>query len=74
MKQALVILWNELKGLDAFVIANVHDEFQIECKKELAEKVGEIARRSIREAGTRLKLRVPLEAQYKIGKSWAETH
>ena len=74
MKQALVILWSELKDLDAFVIANVHDEFQIECKKELAEKVGEIARRSIREAGTRLKLRVPLEAQYKIGKSWAETH
>ena len=74
MKQALVILWSELKDLDAFVIANVHDEFQIECKKELAEKVGEIAKRSIREAGTRLKLRVPLEAQYKIGKSWAETH
>ena len=74
MKQALIILWNNLKGIDAFVVANIHDEFQIETTPQLAERVGKIATQSIREAGQRLKLRVSLEGEYKIGKSWADTH
>jgi DNA polymerase I-like protein with 3'-5' exonuclease and polymerase domains len=74
MKQALIILWSNLKGIDAFVVANIHDEFQIETTPELAERVGKIATQSIREAGQRLKLRVSLEGEYKIGKSWADTH
>jgi len=74
MKQALVHLWESLKDIDAFVVANIHDEFQIETKKELAEQVGKIAVRSIQKAGETLKLRVPLAAEYKIGNSWAETH
>ena len=74
MKTALVILWEKLKDKDAFVVANIHDEFQIETTKELAEEVGQIAIKSIQEAGEQLKLRVPLAAEYKVGKNWAETH
>ena len=40
MKKALTILWNKLKGLDAFVVANIHDEFQIEARPEIANEVG----------------------------------
>lgn len=74
MKKALTILWDKLKGIDAFVIANIHDEFQIETKPELADKVGKLAVESIQEAGHHFKLRVPLGAEYRVGKNWAETH
>ena len=74
MKTALVILWEKLKDKDAFVVANIHDEFQIETNQELAEEVGQIAVKAIQEAGEQLKLRVPLAAEYKVGKNWAETH
>lgn len=74
MKKALVILWDKLKSLDAFVVATIHDEFQIEAKPEIAEQVGKLAVESIKEAGEYFKLRVPLSASYKIGRNWAETH
>jgi|TARA_R100000329_G_scaffold75635_1_gene65275 DNA polymerase I-like protein with 3'-5' exonuclease and polymerase domains len=74
MKKALIILWNKLKGKDAFVVANIHDEFQIEARPDIAEEVGKIAVDSIIEAGEHFRLRVPLGAEYRVGKNWAETH
>ena len=58
-----------------FVIANIHDEFnQIEAKPNIADEVGKLAVESIKEAGEHFKLRVPLGAEYRVGKNWAETH
>ena len=74
MKKALIILWDKLKDKDAFVVANIHDEFQIESKPEIADEVGKLAVDSIVEAGEHFKLRVPLGAEYRVGKNWAETH
>jgi len=74
MKKALIILWSKLKDVDAFVIANIHDEFQIEAKPDIAEDVGKLAVESIKEAGEHFNLRVPLGAEYRVGKNWAETH
>jgi DNA polymerase I-like protein with 3'-5' exonuclease and polymerase domains len=74
MKKALTILWDKLKNKDAFVIANIHDEFQIEAKPEIADEVGKIAVESIKEAGEHFNLRVPLGAEYRVGNNWAETH
>jgi DNA polymerase I-like protein with 3'-5' exonuclease and polymerase domains len=74
MKKALTILWDKLKDKDAFVIANIHDEFQIEAKPNIADEVGKLAVESIKEAGEHFKLRVPLGAEYRVGKNWAETH
>lgn len=74
MKKALTILWDKLKDKDAFVVANIHDEFQIEAKPEISDEVGKIAVDSIVQAGEHFNLRVPLGAEYRVGKSWAETH
>ena len=74
MKKALTILWEKLKDKDAFVVANIHDEFQIEARPEIADEVGKIAVDSIIEAGLHFRLRVPLGAEYRVGKNWAETH
>ena len=76
MKQALVILFRKIAAnkLDAHFVANVHDEWQIEVKEEHAEKVGKLAVQSIKEAGLHFKLRCPLDGEYKIGDTWAQTH
>ena len=42
--------------------------------KELAEQFGKTACIAIREAGNHLKMKCPLDGEYKVGKNWAETH
>ena len=76
MKQGLVLLDENIRklSLNASFVANVHDEWQIECSEEDADVVGGLAVRSIKEAGVKLGLRCPLDGEYKIGKTWAQTH
>ena len=76
MKKALVILDQQIRKekLDASFVANVHDEWQIECSEDSADAVGKLAVDSIRKAGIELGLRCPLDGEYKKGKTWAQTH
>jgi DNA polymerase I-like protein with 3'-5' exonuclease and polymerase domains len=76
MKQALVFLDESIRRnkLDAKFVVNVHDEFQLEVKEEHAQRVGFLAVESIRKAGRTLKLRCPLDGEYKIGDNWCQTH
>jgi DNA polymerase I len=76
MKQALVIFKQELKREKIWheFKVNVHDEWQIECKEENAVDVGRIGKWAIQEAGIILKMRCPLDGEYKIGDSWKMTH
>ena len=76
MKQALVLLDNSLQKYDIpyKLVANVHDEFQIEVPENFADAVGKSAVRSLRATGSVLSLRCPLDAEYKVGNNWAETH
>ena len=55
-------------------VANVHDEFQLEVPEEYADRVGVCVRNAIRQAGRDLGLRCPLDGEYMVGDSWAETH
>ena len=76
MKKALWIFHDKVKAnkWPVKIVANVHDEFQIETKEEFAVIVGEAAKQSIIEAGVHFKLRCPLDGDYKHGRSWRETH
>jgi len=76
MKQALILLHRKLIGgkLNAKFVANVHDEWQLETTPEDAETVGHLAVQSIRQAGIRLRLRCPLDGEFKVGTNWAATH
>lgn len=76
MKKALVILDRKIydNRWDAKFVANVHDEWQIDCAAECAEEVGKAAVESIREAGVAFKLHCPLDGEYKVGFSWRDTH
>lgn len=76
MKQALVLLEKEIRcnKYRAKFVANVHDEWQIECHPDDAEAVGKLAVASIKAAGEHFNLRCPLDGEYKVGKSWRYTH
>lgn len=79
MKKALVILDGALApirstGATAAFVGNIHDEWQIETQKEIADEVGKLACEAIRLAGEHFKFRVPLSGSYSVGSNWAETH
>ena len=76
MKKALVLFDDKVESNKWMVkyVANVHDEFQLECPKDIAQAVGEAAKLSIIEAGEAFQLRCPLDGEYKIGRNWRETH
>jgi len=76
MKQALVELDRKLveAGIPFDFVANVHDEWQIETPEFCAEQVGEFAVEAIRDMSLYFNMNCPLDGQYKIGKTWAETH
>lgn len=76
MKKALIIFYMKLRKAkhDVHFLLNVHDEIQLECSAEIAEVVGQMGVDSIREAGEHFNMRCPLTGEYKVGKSWEETH
>jgi DNA polymerase I-like protein with 3'-5' exonuclease and polymerase domains len=76
MKQAVVILHKKLRKskINFKMVANVHDEWQIEVEEQRAEEAGILGKESIKEAGIMLNMRCPLDGEYKVGNSWKETH
>ena len=74
MKQAIVILYDLLARVDFKLVAQVHDEWQIECKPEDADFIGKSCVNSMIFAGEVLQLNCPLDGEYRVGNSWADTH
>jgi len=64
----------EAEGLDAWKVGDIHDEAQFDCHPSDAQRVGELALIALRQAGEMLNLSVPLDGEFKIGKTWADTH
>ena len=76
MKKALVILDDYAKQwkLDYNFIGNIHDEVQSEVVADQAEKYGWLAVECLKAAGVHFNLRCPLDGEFQIGTTWAETH
>jgi len=76
MKYALTLLEEYVnnKQIKAFPVVNVHDEFQYEVEESKADEFGKLAVQAIIDAGNKLKVRCPLNGEYKIGNNWSETH
>lgn len=76
MKKAAIIARREIIriGLDGFYVGNIHDEGQLDCRNDHAERVGEVCVKAIEQAGEALGFRVPLTGDYKEGANWAECH
>jgi len=76
MKYAMVIADRNIRklGIDAHGLIRYHDEEQWECNPMYAEMVGTMGVESIKAAGRYLKLKIPLDGEFKIGSDWSETH
>lgn len=76
MKWSMVILdeWLYQYRLDAKKIIDMHDEGQQETSIKDAHMTGKLAVMSIVQAGKMLNLNVPLDAEYKVGLNWSQTH
>lgn len=61
-------------GPDYVQVLHVHDEFQINCRPECAEALGNLAVRSIELAGQHFGFPCPTTGEFKIGATWADTH
>jgi DNA polymerase I-like protein with 3'-5' exonuclease and polymerase domains len=76
MKKTLVVL-NEFASkhdIDYKFVGNVHDEIQSEVASKQAEKFGWLAVECIKAAGISFKLDCPLDGEYQVGETWADTH
>ncbi|MEL0016536.1 MAG: DNA polymerase [Rhodospirillales bacterium] len=76
MKKALVLLddYATQHKIDYKFIGNIHDEIQSEVVTEQAEKYGWLAVECIKASGISFDLKCPLDGEYKVGATWAETH
>ncbi len=62
--------WNN----DYSIVGWIHDECQLATRKEIAENVGHRFQENAKEAGKSFNFRCPIEADFKIGQTWKDTH
>ena len=75
-KQWSILLYEEIEklGLDAHLVNTIHDEQQYECHKKDVDKLCEIADTTMQEVGVGFNMNIVLNADAKVGTTWAETH
>ena len=61
-------------NLDCKQVAWVHDEIQIETRKEHADELGKLAKQAIRNSEKKFNFRCQLDCEYRVGKDWSQTH
>ena len=62
------------KGIDARLVASIHDEYQFEVAKKDVNQFGIITKDAIKDTELKLKFKCPLDSTWKHGMTWAETH
>ena len=73
-KRAWVIFHTLAKDYDYKQLGVIHDEIQIECDPEDADSIGHLVVQAMEETTGYYKLNCPITGEYKVGKSWNETH
>ena len=76
MKQGLIILDDYAKqwSLNYKFVGNIHDEVQTEVDEQQADTFGWLAVECLKAAGLHFNLRCPLDGEYQVGTTWADTH
>ena len=75
-KQWLVHLIEGLTraALDARLVASVHDEYQFEVAKADIERFCRLTKEAMKQTQRTLEVRCELDCDYKVGRTWADTH
>ena len=81
MKKALVLLDERLQkigglipGVDYEFVANIHDEWQIECKERYARIIGGYSEGALTRAGDYYEFGCKITGTSQTGPDWASTH
>ena len=61
-------------GLDAKLVASIHDEYQFEVAKGDVKRFGKITKEAIKDTEHKLKFNCPLDSTWKDGETWTMTH
>jgi len=61
-------------GVDAKLVASIHDEYQFEVAKGDVKRFGTITREAIKDTERKLKFNCPLDSTWKEGETWTMTH
>jgi len=61
-------------GIDAKLVASIHDEYQFEVSNKVINKFGQLTKDAMKDTEKQLQMRCPLDNEWKVGKTWAETH
>ena len=72
MKAALVVLQKRLEGLDAELIAVIHDEVIVQTPPPFVDEVRGIVEQAMIDGMQTFVSTVPITAEAVVGKSWAE--
>jgi DNA polymerase I-like protein with 3'-5' exonuclease and polymerase domains len=75
-KQWLVEMDNKIRktGLDARLVASVHDEYQFEVAKADVKRFTQITKDAMYRTQKAFNFKCDLDSDYKVGNNWAETH
>jgi DNA polymerase I-like protein with 3'-5' exonuclease and polymerase domains len=76
MKQASIFLDEEIRRnkIEAYKVADIHDEFQFVVKNKHVDKFVELALSVFPRSGESFSYSVPIEGSASVGKTWSETH
>jgi len=61
-------------GGDYVIVGYIHDELQVACKEALADFVGETLVKCAEQSGDNYNFKTRLNSDYKVGKTWKDTH
>ena len=75
-KQWLLEMDNRIRktGLDARLVASVHDEYQFEVAKPDVKRFTQITKDAMYRTQKAFNFKCDLDSDYKVGNNWAETH
>jgi len=76
VKQATILMDEEIRrqGYAIHQVAHIHDEIQFEGEQGDIEVFAPFTKQAFQRAGDLLGFRCPLDGEYRIGRTWAETH
>ena len=61
-------------GIDAKLVASIHDEYQFEVLNKDVPRFGQVTKDAMKDTEKELRMKCPLDNEWKVGRTWAQTH
>jgi len=61
-------------GIDAKLVASIHDEYQFEVLNKDVKRFGQVTKDAMKDTEKELRMKCPLDNEWKVGRTWAQTH